>query len=86
VSGFPSNSAKLLLEHFRIDESHSNSYRLWKQQGSPQKPTTDQYAQLEDASGLELLDSPKWIECRQGVAEIHFTLPLQAMSLLDLSW
>jgi xylan 1,4-beta-xylosidase len=86
VSGVPSGNSKLLLEHFRIDQNHSNSYRVWKQQGSPPKPTTEQYAQLESAGGLDLLESPKWIECRNGTAEIHFALPLQATSLLNLSW
>jgi xylan 1,4-beta-xylosidase len=86
VAGLPSDSSKILLEHFRIDENHSNSYNLWKQQGSPPKPTPEQYTQIEAAGALELLESPRWIECRQGKAEIHFVLPLQATSLLNLSW
>jgi hypothetical protein len=30
---------KVLLEHYRIDETHSNSYSVWKAMGSPQAPT-----------------------------------------------
>jgi xylan 1,4-beta-xylosidase len=86
ISGLPSDKSKILLQHFRIDQNHSNAYRVWKRQGSPVKPTAEQYMQLEAAGGLELLESPKWIECREGTAEIHFALPLQATSLIDLSW
>ena len=41
--------------HYRIDETHSNSYSAWLKMGSPQKPTPAQYAELEKASELQEL-------------------------------
>ncbi len=37
VAGVPA-AARALVEHYRIDETHSNAYTVWKQMGSPQQP------------------------------------------------
>src|SRR5688572_823184 len=34
---------------YRIDEGHSNAFAAWKKMGSPQKPSAQQYAELEKA-------------------------------------
>lgn len=86
VTGLPKEATRVLLRHYRIDEQHSNAYTVWKQMGSPVKPDAGQYAKLEAAGALELLESPAWIDTRNGMAEIHFTLPLEATSLIQLSW
>ena len=39
VSGLPAKASRGLLEHFRIDSSHSNAFTAWKEMGSPQSPT-----------------------------------------------
>ena len=44
-----------LLTHYRIDETHSNSYAEWKRLGSPIAPNDAQYAQLEKAGKLSAL-------------------------------
>jgi xylan 1,4-beta-xylosidase len=86
LAGLPAAAGRVLLRHYRIDDSHSNAYTVWKQMGSPQHPTEDQYARLEAAGQLELLESPRWVESRGGVLELAIQLPRQGVSLIELSW
>jgi xylan 1,4-beta-xylosidase len=84
ISGLPSGRA--LLQHYRVDDQYSNSYELWKQMGSPPRPTPEQYAALERAGQLHLLESPRWITAADGRAEVRFGLPLHGVSLVVLAW
>ena len=86
VSGLPAGPKRLLLRHYRIDQDHSNSYTVWKAMGSPQQPTTEQFRKLEAAGQLQLLESPRYVDNREGSAQIAFTLPLEGISLVQLSW
>ena len=86
VSGLPEAAGRVLVEHFRIDEGHSNAYTLWQQMGSPQQPTAEQYEKLEAAGQLQLLGSPEWLPVKDGNLELSFLLPRQAVSLLKVSW
>ena len=86
ISGIPVGVKKVLLEHYRIDETHSNAYTAWTQMGSPQAPTTEQYAELKAAGQLQLLDSPDWLDVQGGKVSIGMALPRQAVSLLRLAW
>lgn len=86
LTGLPPAAKRALLQHYRIDRDHSNAYTAWKQMGSPQNPTPEQYSQLKSAGQLQALDSPRWIENRDGTLELKFTLPRQAVSLLEFSW
>ena len=54
--------------------------------GSPQKPSPEQYARLEAAGQLELLESPRWVPAEKGAVRMEFSLPRQGVSLLRLSW
>ena len=85
IAGLP-EAGRGLLEHFRIDSAHSNAFTAWKQAGSPQSPTPEQYMQLEAAGQLQLLTSPAWIEIRNGTAKVQFDLPRQALSLIKITW
>jgi xylan 1,4-beta-xylosidase len=84
--GVPPSVDRVRLEHFRIDEAHSNAYTVWKEMGSPQNPSPEQYAKLEAAGQLELLESPRWVSTEKGVVELEFSLPRHGVSLLRLSW
>lgn len=86
ITGIPKLTDRVLVHHYRIDQTHSNAYSLWKEFGSPAEPTSEQYKKMEASGGLELLNSPNWIESRGGVARLNFLLPLQAISLIELSW
>lgn len=84
LDGLPANRVRL--NHYRVDKENSNSYEVWKQMGSPQKPSPEQYAQLEKASELQLLKSPEWLDTAQGRLTLNFNLPRQGVSLLKLTW
>ncbi|MGA3032193.1 MAG: beta-xylosidase [Terracidiphilus sp.] len=86
VAGIPAGVKRVLLEHYQIDDTHSNSYAAWKAMGSPQSPTPEQYAQLKAAGQLELLGSPEWLDVRDGKVTIETNLPRQATSLVRLKW
>jgi xylan 1,4-beta-xylosidase len=86
ISGLPKETKRLLLRHYRIDGAHSNSYTAWKEMGSPQHPTPEQFAKLEAAGQLQLLESPRYVDNQAGSSSIDFTLPLQGVSLIQLSW
>ncbi len=86
VSGIPSDIGRVLLQHYRIDNTHSNAYTVWKEMGSPQQPTIEQYARLQAVAGLQLLTSPQWMDVVDGKIQLSTDLPRQSISLLRLSW
>ncbi len=86
VVGVPANVRRVLIEHYRIDANHSNAYTVWKGMGSPQSPSAEQYAQLMAAGGLELLQSPEWLDSEGGKVSITTELPRQGTSLVRLKW
>lgn len=86
VAGIPAGVSHVLLEHYRLDETHSNAYAAWKAMGSPQSPSPEQVARLKAAGQLELLASPQWLDVRDGKVAIETQLPRQAVSLLRLKW
>jgi xylan 1,4-beta-xylosidase len=69
-----------------IDETHSNSFTIWKAQGSPQKPTAAQIQEMEEASKLAKVANPAEITTKGGVCELKFPLARQGVTLLELEW
>lgn len=86
VTGIPAGVKRVLLEHFRIDGTHSNAYTVWQAMGSPQSPSPEQYARLKSAGQLQLLNSPEWLDVKGGAVTIATELPRQAISLMHLNW
>ncbi len=86
VQGLPASVHRVLLEHYRLDDTHSNAYNVWKNLGSPQHPTPEQYTALRAAGQLQLLESPAWIDVQTGRITITTSLPRQGASLLHLRW
>jgi xylan 1,4-beta-xylosidase len=84
ITGLPSTVTRGLLEHFRVDFGHSNSFAAWNQMGSPQTPSPEQYGELESAGQLQFLNSPVWIPINKGNTHLSFTLPRQAVSLVRI--
>ena len=84
IRGIP--AAKALLQHFRIDQEHSNAYTLWKKMGSPRQPAPQQVSELEKAGQLQPLSSPEWVHTENGTAVIRMQLPRQGVSLLKFYW
>jgi xylan 1,4-beta-xylosidase len=86
IKSIPRSASRVLLEQYRMDDHHSNAYTVWREMGSPQDPTPQQYAQLQAAGQLQLLDSPRWITPENGALQINVPLPRMGLSLLRVSW
>jgi xylan 1,4-beta-xylosidase len=86
ITGLPAEAKRGQLHHYRIDSEHSNAYTVWKEIGSPQKPTPEQYAHLESAAKLQELVPPRQIQINAGTVELKFPLPRQAVSLVQITW
>jgi xylan 1,4-beta-xylosidase len=86
VVGVPKRVERVLVRRYCVARTHSDSYTVWKSMGSPQKPTPGEYASLERAGQLEMSGSPEWVNSTGGEVVLKFTLPRQAVSLIQVSW
>ncbi|RYD61176.1 MAG: beta-xylosidase [Verrucomicrobiaceae bacterium] len=86
IPGLPLDSGKAKVTHYRVDENHGNSFTLWKSMGEPQKPTPEQYAELEAAGKLATLGPDTETQIADHTASLDFALPRQGVSLLVLTW
>ncbi len=82
LAGLPEVEKPARLTHYRIDETHSNAYTLWKAMGSPQSPNREQYAELESRGKLQQISDAEDLPIRDGQTQITFDLPRKAVSLL----
>lgn len=83
ISGLSGKRATV--QHYRIDNEHSNSYEVWKKMGSPKAPSPTQITELEKAGQLQRLASPQKIRVQNGKATLNFVLPRQGVSLVVVS-
>ena len=74
VAGLPANASRVLLRHFRIgDHDHSNAFALHGSKWARRKLLhPEQYARLEAAGKLELLEPPRWVSTRNNRVELEF--------------
>jgi xylan 1,4-beta-xylosidase len=86
VHGLPPGVSQVRLTHYRIDDTHSNAYNVWKVMGSPQNPSKAQFAILKAKDGLQLLETPHQVEVQAGVATFSTFMPSHSVSLLQLDW
>jgi xylan 1,4-beta-xylosidase len=84
MNGLPAGA--VTLTEYRIDNTHSNSYEVWKKMGSPQNPTKEQIAQLEKAGQLQMLGQPSKQLVKGGMLNTKISLPRQGVSLLKADW
>lgn len=82
----PAASRRCTVRHYRIDAQHSNAFEVWKGMGSPQTPTSAQYAALEQAGQLTEIETPDTVTPQNGAADVPILLPRQAVSLLEIEW
>jgi xylan 1,4-beta-xylosidase len=81
IKGLTESSAERL-QHFRIDETHSNAFTAWLAMGSPQNPTAEQYRTLESAGHLATIEAPQ-TERRGDALAVKMALPRKGVSLLE---
>jgi xylan 1,4-beta-xylosidase len=86
IHGIPSAVHRVLIEEYRIDESHSNALEVWKRMGSPREPSAEQYARLREAGQLEMAGSPRWVTVEHGDAQAEIELPRESVDLLRVAW
>jgi xylan 1,4-beta-xylosidase len=86
IQGLPLVRGNAQVRHFRIDGAHSNAFAVWLRMGSPQNPSPEQYAELENAGRLATLGPDTTLPVEQGAARMKFLLPRQAVSLLAIAW
>jgi xylan 1,4-beta-xylosidase len=79
-------TAKAQVQHYRIDDDHSNAYTAWQALGSPQQVSAAQRATLEQAGQLAQLTAPASVSLQNGRTVLHFALPRHGVSLLRLTW
>jgi xylan 1,4-beta-xylosidase len=80
------NNGRVLMQHYRVDQQFSNSYKKWADLGKPQTVSNEQYTQIEQAGQLELYTSPEWIDVENGETLLRFSIPRQGVSLIKLEW
>jgi xylan 1,4-beta-xylosidase len=73
------------LHHYRVDNAHSNVYGAWLAMGQPVWPDARQLARLHRRDALETL-GPETVRSADASSNvlIDFTLPMPALSLLEL--
>ncbi len=86
ISGLPLNNRSVHVTQYRIDKTHSNSYTVWKQMGSPPQPTPAQYAQLEAAAKLQPFEGTRSVRVDAGTVDLNLPVPQQSLSLFVLEW
>ena len=86
LDGLPSEVTRGVVEHFRIDSTHSNAFAAWKQMGSPQSLSATQHEQLQKEGQLQLLTAPESVPIQKGSLHLYFSLPRQSISLVRFAW
>jgi xylan 1,4-beta-xylosidase len=83
VKGLATGTHKLT--HFRMDHDHSNAYRVWKEMGSPQDVSGDDFHKLEAAGKLETLETGT-VDASGGSVTLTTHLPRQGVSLFRIDY
>lgn len=82
VSNLPFPEGEVEVRHYRVDETHSNAYKVWQDQGRPGRPSQAQWDEMHAASELAEINPMKTINYSGDAYEETFSLPRQAISLL----
>lgn len=86
ISGLPETLKTINLEMFQMDGEHSNSYAAWQRMGSPQSPTTKQYAELESSGKLQRVGPALAVHIEKGKGSVMLDLPVEGVALLRVTW
>jgi xylan 1,4-beta-xylosidase len=81
IASLPSGKRPVKITQYQIDETHSNSFTAWKNMGSPVTPTTEQYAQLEQAGQLAQVASTTVAVPMGDTLTLEVSLSRQAVAL-----
>jgi xylan 1,4-beta-xylosidase len=74
------------LQHFRVDNTHSNVQQAWQAMGQPDWPSNSQLAELHQKDTLEMLEPARDLEAAaSGQCVIEFEMPMPSQSLLVMT-
>ena len=74
------------LQHYRIDETHSNVFGSWQKMGAPVWPTSTQLAELHQLDGLQTLKPESLVPAdAQGNISVEFQMPMPSLTFLTLT-
>jgi xylan 1,4-beta-xylosidase len=73
------------VRQFRVDAEHSNAYTAWQRMGEPQKPSPEQYAELEQSCRLDEITAPTLVRAGEHNIALNFSLPRQGVTLIEIS-
>jgi xylan 1,4-beta-xylosidase len=82
LTGLPADAGEMRVTQYRIDDTHSNAYSVWKRLGSPQAPNPRQYEQIEQSGQLTATGPATSLRVADGKATLQLSLPRQAVALL----
>jgi len=85
VSAIPFNTSSAKEDFILIDQSHSNSYRVWQSMGSPVAPNATQFKQLNTSSQLSYIDSAKLVTLTNKSYSTKFILKQNAVAFISLA-
>lgn len=71
---------------YRIDRDHSNAYEAWKRMGSPAAPSPEQYALLEQAGQLQLMEAPVPVPVSGASLTLDVSLPAQGACFVRVEY
>lgn len=86
VRGVPAGVKRVQVREWRIDETHSNAYTVWKAMGSPAHPDAEQTVKLEAAGQLQEMGAVRSVAVKDGAVRLEETLPGESVSLFGVSW
>jgi len=72
------------IEHFVIDEKHSNSYYLWKKTGSPEYPASEVIQQLQAHDDLALAEPAGKVAAVNGAVQKKITMQNNSVAFIRL--
>ncbi|HEX8905380.1 MAG TPA: hypothetical protein VF771_11085, partial [Longimicrobiaceae bacterium] len=79
VSGV--SGSELRVTQYRIDDTHSNAFAVWKRMGSPVAPNPAQYEQMQQAGQLTAMGPAAPVQVKDGKTSVQTSLPRQGVAL-----
>jgi xylan 1,4-beta-xylosidase len=86
IRGLPEGVKQVQVRQWRIDETHSNAYTVWKAMGSPAHLDAEQMVKLEAAGRLREMGAAKSVAVVDGEVRLKQMLPGESVSLYGVGW
>ena len=69
------------IQHYRIDETHSNAHTIWKTLGSPEHPSPEKLMVIKKREGLEKYQPDKITMVGERSLSVFVEMPMHSVSL-----